>query len=464
MAGINLSIILICFLVSTLLFYKVSGTLNPGKVNIISGFYYLFMLQTFCGIALIIMGWDRHYTLDRLIDREETIQVGFVAIMLVSVIMPMVILLFEKVCRISVRKEYFCFLKKKMQVRNEILIYNFLCACALVCIVLMLIWFVKIGYVPLVMLIHAPEGFNFSLERVRIGNSYLIHPYISNILILTCLPILSYIAFTYLLEKRQKRWYILFGILFFASILTKTYNFEKSPIVYHMAIFVLIFIYYRGGISCRLLGLFGALAVAALVLMYYLTGYEGTVFELYNGPFGRTLFSQLGALLCVFDAFPSFFEFLGGRSLSGPLLPLLGMDSDMHLRSGKLMMAFYGSEGVYEGSAGVLNSFFIGEAYANYGWFGVAFSIVWIAFLMTLVFVIVLKVKKTPMSVAFLATMTVKMVMTTQSGFFDFIFNVDFILTCMIFLAGYILFDTDNLISRGLVKFAKNAIYGRKEK
>ena len=439
--GIYLGIIMICFGCSTFLFYRAAGTLNPGKANIITAFYYLFMLQTFIGIALITLGWDKHYTLDRLIERERSIQIGFIVIMAVSVIMPLVCIFFEKVCKINARKEYLLYLWKPAQVYNEELVYRVVCISSVFCIILLFIWFVQIGYIPALMLVHAPEDFNYAVERINIANSYLVHPYISNILILTCIPLLSYIAFSYMLVKADRKWYILFGILFMASILTKTYDFAKSPVVYYLAVFVLILIYNRGGVGWKLLGVFGMIAVVALVLMYRFTGYEGTLFDLYNGPVGRTLFSQLGALLCVFDAFPFCFNFLQGRSLSAPLLPILGMNPDMHLRSGKLMMAFYGSENVYDGSAGVLNSFFVGEAYANYGLEGIVFSVVWVMFLFTVIFIIVLKLKKTPMTIAFAAVMTVKMVLASQGGFFDFLFNVDLIFTCLVFLVGYILFD-----------------------
>ena len=64
------------------------------------------------------------------------------------------------------------------------------------------------------------------------------------------------------------------------------------------------------------------------------------------------------------------FGFLGGRSFTPTILRLIGMNSSDYLRSAKLTMAFYGSEKVYDGSAGVMNALFAGEAYANwsFGW------------------------------------------------------------------------------------------------
>lgn len=448
MMGIKIGIILISFLCSTYFFYKASGTLNPRKLNIISCFYYLFILQTFIGIALIILGWDKHYTLDKLVEREQSIQTGFVVIMLISIMFPLISWSIEKVCKVNMKIDYSRYLEVKPTVKNDYQAFRLLCIGTLFSITLLIIWIIQVGYVPAFMLLFAPEGFDFAFERIRITNLYFFHPYVKNILILSFIPLLSYIVFSYMLKIRKKKWYILFGILFFASILTKTYNFEKSPIVFHLAVFVLIMVYHKGGISWKILGISGIFAVMGIALMYLVTGYEGTFIDIYNGPVGRILFSQLGSLLYTFDAFPSLFGFLMGRSLPGPLLPLLGWDPEMHLRSAKVLMAFYGSSHVYDGTAGVMSGFFAGEAYANFGWTGVAFAVIWISLLLTLIFVIILKLKKTPISIAFLATMTVKLVLTTQSGFFDFIFNVDYIFTALVFGAGYFLIDSNNRIGR----------------
>lgn len=439
-------VILICLAASLFGIYKAAGTLNPGKVNIISAFYYLFLLQTFVGIALIVLGFDKHYTLNRLINREETIEIAFWVIMAAAVFMPFCMFFFEKIFKINAKREYSIYLNQTVKVKNEDTIYKVIIIGTMIGMILMIAWFIKIGYIPALMLVHSPENFDFALERSRIGSIYLIHPYVSNILILTCIPLLSYLAFTYVLVKKEKKWYILFGILFFMSLLVKTYNFAKSPVVYHLVVFLMIYIYCKGGISKKALVAFILVSISGIVFMYWATGYNGTLLDIYNGPIGRTLFSQLGALLCVFDAFPRFFGFLNGRSLSAPLLPLLRMNPDMHLRSGKLMMDFYGSEGVYDGSAGVLNSFFVGEAYANYGWKGVAFSLIWVSMIFVIVLAIVLKLKKTPMMVTFFAVFTLKMPMATQGGFFDFIFSVDFIVTSVVFLAGYYLLEENNIL------------------
>ena len=107
--------------------------------------------------------------------------------------------------------------------------------------------------------------------------------------------------------------------------------------------------------------MFAGAGVLLLILAYTLT--SGSVqLQLYSGPLSRIIFSPVGVLSYNFDLFPNVFSFLHGRSLSATLLPILGFSPSLHLRSARLLMEFYGSESVYAGTAGVMNTLYIGEA------------------------------------------------------------------------------------------------------
>ena len=97
-------------------------------------------------------------------------------------------------------------------------------------------------------------------------------------------------------------------------------------------------------------------------------------------------------------------------------------------------MDFYGSTSVYNGTAGVMNTIFIGEAYANWGIYGLLFSIVWVAIIAGGLFALVTKIKKTPATIAFLAVLTQMLGAATQGGFMDFLYSFSFILTILGFL------------------------------
>ena len=87
-------------------------------------------------------------------------------------------------------------------------------------------------------------------------------------------------------------------------------------------------------------------------------------FSYNSGITGRILISQVSSLYQHFEIFPSDHPFIGFSSLS-KVLPL----SHFSDRSGRIVL-----ETTTPGFAdlgGVYNTLFIGEAYANFGWWGV---------------------------------------------------------------------------------------------
>ena len=99
-------------------------------------------------------------------------------------------------------------------------------------------------------------------------------------------------------------------------------------------------------------------------------------------------------------------------------------------------MEFFGSEAVYSGTAGVMSTFFLGESYANFGIPGIVFSIIWVALVIAAVFAFFLKFRKTPVTIAIFAYFSIYIPLTTQGGFFDFVYNANwiFIVLIMVFL------------------------------
>ena len=165
-----------------------------------------------------------------------------------------------------------------------------------------------------------------------------------------------------------------------------------------------------------------------LVILYRVMGFQGSFLDIYNGILGRTFFTQVGTLTYHFDLFTNVFEPLNGRSLPPTILSLIGQNPDEHLRSAKLVMDFYGSEHVAEGTAGVMNACFLGEAYANWGWIGCLLSIVYVGLYLSLAFLLILRIKKTPVTICMLAIFTQTIGAMTQGGFVDFVYSISMIL------------------------------------
>lgn len=427
------------FILSTVLFLKASGTLALNKLNIISYVYYLLLLQVFIGSMLIYLGFDEHYTLNYLIEREESIKVTINIVTIMMITLPIVIIIFSKIFRFRPMEEFDVFLHKDIERQNSKNLFYLFCGIGLIQMILLVLLLIKTGYVPILkMIIHEPD-FNFNLQRqINKNDIFVINMYVKNIILMFGIPIIGYITFAFALIEKKTTWIVLASIYFLASVIVKTYEFAKSPIIFHIFIYFLIVLYIKNDIiKNRMIIAFGMAMGLILVVMYKMTGYQGAFLDIYNGILGRTFFSQVGTLAYHFDLFSNVFEPLGGRSLPSTILPLFGMEPEEHLRSAKLVMDFYGSEHVAEGTAGVMNAGFLGEAYANWGMLGVAFSILFVGAFLTLVFMLVLRIKKTPVTVAMLAILTQYIGNMSQGGFTDFIYSFSIwsiIIGCLILI------------------------------
>lgn len=418
--------------ISTYLFKKASGTLNVRKLNLISYTYYLFLLQTYIGTSLMYLGDRGHYTLKYVIN-EASIDRTYYYVLLTAVLFPLVIMLVYKILKVDMNTIYDEYLSKDTEAYNEKAVFYIVAAISVVCIALMILLFIKIGYIPLFKILFAENGFNFKTERIKVAQITIINQYIKNILVLSLIPVLSYIGFTYACTTKKIRWFLLFAVLFISSIFIKTYNFAKTPVVFYLFTLVILFIILNNGI--KKIYFYGIIASFA-VLIFLLYGVMGATMEisLYNGPIGRTLFTQAGTLIYHFDFFPESFPYLMGRSFAGSILGIVG-STMTSVRSAKIIMSFYGSRSVYDGIAGVMNALFIGEAYANYGSIGVVISVIYVALLFGLIlWLFTTKLKKTALNVALLGIFTSELANTTQGGFFDFLYNANMIVIVIMFI------------------------------
>ncbi len=444
-----LKILLVAFglTLSTYLFKKAAGTLSIRKLNIISYTFYLFVLQTYIGASLVFLGDRKHYTMNYILH-DKTISTTFFFVFLTAILLPLMIIATHKLLRVDMEEVYNGYLEKDTQVDHEKIIFYIVLLIASVCVLMMILLLIKIGYIPLIKLLHAEAGFNFKTERIIISNTVIINQYVKNILILSFIPVTSYISFAYAITTKKIRWIVLFIVLFGSSLIVKTYNFAKTPVVFYLFTFIILYILINNGIKRLYMYIVVGGLSGIIALMYKVTGYVLTL-SIHDGPISRIIFTQVGTLIYHFDLFPNSFPFLMGRSMGGTITNLLGLNLP-HIRSAKIVMAFYGSRNVFDGIAGVMNAFFIGEAYANFGVIGVLTSIAYMGILFGLIYYIFAKkIRKSALSVALFAILTSDLAYATQGGFFDFIYSSNIILIILLFV--FI-----NYSSKYLYKFINN--------
>jgi hypothetical protein len=167
--------------------------------------------------------------------------------------------------------------------------------------------------------------------------------------------------------------FVLFYVIYsFAS-------FQKISVVYFIISVIVAANYHR---VINLSTIFRS-SIYFLVFMfgiYYLLvkniGFSYMLSPFEQGLIGRIFISEIGSLYPHFSLFGDDIPHIGFLSLSSSLSEVLG---STHMpRSGEMVMANVNPHWIEMGIGGTYNTLFIGEAYANFGWSGVVFSIIWV--------------------------------------------------------------------------------------
>ena len=102
------------------------------------------------------------------------------------------------------------------------------------------------------------------------------------------------------------------------------------------------------------------------------------------------------------------------------------------LRSGRVVMSIYNAAGVEANTAGVMNTIFVGEAYANYGFIGVIVAPIVFGVIIGLFAYLLPCLKKSPTSILLYVQMTLRFVTIVEGGFVDIFYSASTIFVILI--------------------------------
>ena len=436
MEQLAINIVGICTLiVSFVLFRKGAGTLSINRLNLFSYSYYIhFVLLSFIGAMLIINNVDNHYVIAKLRNQESSRMFGWMAIMYSMIMMPLGVLLAKRLFKVKDANALFgqyCsrnlkgYLSKKDNILKMLLYGISAVACLAV-----VYTFISLPKIPI---IEALKG-NSDLAKLRIDASmgFSGNVYIRNILGIQLTPILAFVSFAYYKQSNQLKDLLWAVLMFGFSLLILTYDLQKSPFAFFLLGYVFLIVLIQGKIPMKKLLPIGLSALFIVGMMYFIfTGGNGSFTLDYNsGILGRTFLSQIAGTFVSFDIFPQLHEHIGFDSMSN-LLSIF--DVEPQDRAARTMMAFINPGGVAAGTAGVQNTLFIGEAWANFGLLGVLISPLYVGFFLGCIYYFFLKAPKTPIYLGFFAFFSGQNMVV--GGINDFIYNIVYLSMFFVLIA-----------------------------
>lgn len=417
------------------LFKEVAGTMAITRLNMLSFLFYVpLVLMSFIGSIFIVLQIDNHYLINK-IHFEETRYFGWLAILYTMIMLPIGMLLAKKlILQSKVSSSLKSFNTKNISFslgKKELILKSLLISLTFFGVGILAYTFLQIGSIPLIALL---KGNASELSRLRImasrefgGNVYL-----RNIFAIQLLPLLAFVSFAYFQKEKSFLNLFWFLLALLASIMALTYDLQKSPLALFLTGFIFFFVWVNGRINFG--KLFGFSAIFLGIILFFYIGFGNSdiqqILLQYNeGASGRVLFSQIAGTFFSFEVFDHIKPFIGFESISR-VVENFGMTYSE--RAGRLIMEIINPRGIKEGTAGVQNTLFIGEAWANFGILGLLLSPIYVGFVIGTLFYLLLRLPKTPLFIGVYAFFSYKIALV--GGFNDYYYNIAYLSIFLIML------------------------------
>lgn len=390
------------------------------KPNLVSVTYYLWLIgMIFIGLNLSILG-VRNYAHDP--ASERSLYLAYYSTSYTLIFMPLSMIFFQKyLFGGAIRSKIINFYQSRLipfqSVRDSGQIIFWVC-CTVVSALAVFYCYYVVPSAPLFALIKGKSVIDVLQLRNEVKFDFPGIIYIKNIFALMLTPIVSYVVYGYykLYGGYKYRGWFYFTVLL--SILALTFHGSKAPIlIYFLTLFVIRGI-VKKSISKKLF-VYAGLATVSFVFVLFSMFNANLVFNFYAGPLSRIFMVPSAGLRLSFDTFPEIHPFLFGGSFPGWITNIFGME---HERSARILMKVYNPEAVETGTAGVMNSLFIAEAWANFGLVGMLLAPVIVGFVVQFLHNFLSSRKKTPIFVAMMGMFMFEL--PILGGFVDFLWNV----------------------------------------
>lgn len=425
---------------SFFLFRRAAGSLNFLQPNMISYiFYYNLILQTFISTILVVLKADGdHYVISRVSDEARLY--GWLSVNYMMIAMPSGMMLskiaFSK--KTSIRKRLIDYSVSDINLsyighkplKFSIWIFTF------ISIISCFYVFYIIGYFPFLKIFNVSSLVASELRTVA-SREFAGNVYIKNFFALLMMPVLSYMWIFYYFKTKSFLDLVVFIICFVASLSILYYDFAKAPMLSYILSFVFVYFYGKGKVNRAIATTALVVVVILVFILYNLMGLSSNEFLSYNsGPIGRIILGQSSGLYMMFDIFPHDYSYIGLGSLSELLSSIF--DFQYIDRAARTTMMVFDPIGIQDGTAGVMNTIYIGEAWANFGIIGLLLSPIWVGFLIQSLYIYFLRSPKSPVHLAFFVSFSTGGAIT--GGFNEYIYNpgvvlVIFFLLCVFSLA-----------------------------
>lgn len=406
--------------VSFFLFRGAAGTMSIYKLNIVSLTYYLWLLlMCFPGPVLSILGVE-NYAFRK--ASSQSIRMAFVSISYAMIMMPLSMIIYQKlIFRGDIREKVLSFYGdriKPVQTEKDTAQLIFWSIVTLVCIGGVAYCYSVVPGTPVFAAISGASVTEVARLRHITTFEFPGIVYAKGLIMDRLTLVLSFVAYGYYRlygGKKLKYW---FFVSLSLVLLSRFFTGEIKPIATLAIGFIVLRGIINGGLSKKLVIYIIISSFFIIGMMTVVTGGNITL-SLYGGPFARLVMSQSFGVAYVFDVFPEMHGFLYGASFPGWITDIIGVQ---HEKSTRILMRMFNPEGVRAGTAGVIASLFVADAYANFGMVGLLISPLVVGFILQGLHSLTTGLSKNPVTAALIPVLMFQLPII--AGFAGIVWNV----------------------------------------
>ncbi|MBF0547060.1 MAG: oligosaccharide repeat unit polymerase [Candidatus Riflebacteria bacterium] len=397
--------------VSIVLFKKACGFLTLTHFNLGMFVFYNLLFIMFFGSIEILYGWDPPGYLPAFKASEDLRLFGWFVIMYTMLALPTGMVLASNFFKIdSMKKLTQRYIQSEPVISDRPLFKKVMIVfSALSAFVALYTIFSQGEKIPLLALFSGEENYSLLLKLRRESGFKSENFIIQNILILFSgvLPVFFYTSFFYWKKFSTRTNYLWFFSLFIVAVFNSIYHMVKGPVVFlllglvfanflisrkmpnwYWGITVILFFFILMGV---LTVFFQGVTVNAWGILPFLLVGIGAFFH-------RIIFGQIVCSYLAFQYFPNLHPYLWFSSTGRGIHEFFGLPFSEDY--GLTVMGLFRPEQVAAGTAGHATTVFIGEAWANFGLFGVIIAPIWVGFAIQILNILFLKLEKNPFNMA----------------------------------------------------------------
>lgn len=415
----------IAFYLSFRLFKVAAGTMDLTKINMISSMYYAnILIPYFLSSIFIYYNLDNHYLINKIDDNSNSLKIAYYVLIYTIIALPLGMILANIIFKVNPKVFYLEFINRPITFLNSPKDAHhkfFLNLSVLVCFIAIAYVFLTIGSIPFLNISGMTTN-ELLFIRKEVGRGFTGIALIKDLFALILTPILTYTFYINYKISNNKKQLIMFIIMFMTCVLTLTYNFAKAPLIIFLINFLFLKVLIDGQVPKKIF-IFGGLFICGLIIVNYLLLTKLSIDQLTgftNGPMGRVFFTQSAGFYLTFDAFPKYHDFIGLESMSDFFSSNI-LGTEKLARSGEQLQSIYNKSAYKAGLTGTINSLFVAEAYANFGFFGVLFAPIYVGFLTQFFFIKLFSQKKIPIIIAIITFFSFRSLI--NGGFNDYLYN-----------------------------------------